>query len=227
MTKLGIAVLAAALVAPAVRADLVYSSQLRQVTATTTFDAQTQTSTAPDFGAFSDQISLSVQFPGLGGTTGVNSAQAGIDCQLDPNRIRASGRLSGSGGLRTSDGGPEVEEIGEAHVRVSVEFDVSAATPIQLLALPRPTTDPRDNFSLRLRRGGNTIFALDETQPAQNVDFLATLAPGSYSFEFEMTLHGSVNPSAADYSVQLLAPAPGGAGVAGLLALAAGRRRRR
>ncbi|MEX2218551.1 MAG: hypothetical protein WD749_07280 [Phycisphaerales bacterium] len=214
--------------APHAAADLIYLSQARAITAETTYNTTIQTLTAPGFGPFVESLNLSVPFPLAGGGTGVNAAATGIDCQLDPNAIRISGSLAGSGGVAIV-GGQPVPQAGEAGAEVGTTFRILAPTPISMIGTPRPSTNPGDRFQVKLENltTQTVLFLLDETMPVQPVSFSGILPPGDYNFEFEAELRVDGPHSLAQYSLIVTVPSPAGGGVLAMAGLLAARRRRR
>jgi hypothetical protein len=77
-----------------------HRTQDRSITAATSLDGDTQTRVAPDFVSF-------VQ------TSNLSTAVAGIDCHLDPDKIKASGRLLAGPGM-TGDGTTVATGIAQA-----------------------------------------------------------------------------------------------------------------
>jgi hypothetical protein len=72
----------------------------------------------------------------------------------------------------------------------------------------------------------NPLFFLDETSPAQSVNFTTTLQPGSYSLQFQIELSSSGDGLAQTFDFQALIPAPSSAAMACLAGAFAMRRRR-
>lgn len=219
------ALTALAVMAPCALADVSYLTQDRWITATTSFDANTQVRTALDFARFVETLSLSTTFPTDTGTA-TNAAEAGIDCQLDPNAILVTGSLAGSGGL--SIGGNPGVQFGEAMVQVNTSFLVSGTTPFAMLASPRPSSFPGDRYKIKFKNEttNEVLFLLDDSMPAQAVDFRGTLAPGSYTLEFQAELTVDGPEILRDFSFSLTVPAPGAAVMLGVAGLLASRRRR-
>ena len=212
--------------APAARAGFSYLSQDRSITATTTADGATKTLSAPDFAPFVDNLQLSTPFDAAGGGTGTNTADAGIDCQLDPNAIITKGSLGGTGGLAVVAGDPTTV-LGEAGAVVRATFVLDFDSPFTLIASARPDLDPKDRYRVKLEdltRGGD-VFFLDESSPPQAVNMTGTLLKGEYSLEFEVEITVAGSETLRDFNFLLQVPSPG-AGIALLLGLPVFRRRR-
>lgn len=217
----------AAVGAATANAQVTYLTQDRSITAETSYDANVQTVSAGDFGPFAAAVDLEVGFTTPDGEAGVNEAHAGIDCQLDPNAIVASGNLSAGGGLALV-GGESTLVFGEAAAAIQTSFAITDATPFRLMASPRPSSDPKDRFKIKLEDQINNIvlFYLDETMAAQVVDVAGLLAPGQYALEYqvEFTIWGPETLS--DFYFKMEIPAPGTMGLAAAGALFSARRRR-
>lgn len=209
----------------ATRAQIVYVTQERSVAAFASFGSLEEVITAPGFGSFVDEANVSTVFPGPQGTQGTNEARAGIDCQLDPDKVTAVISLSGAGGL-SSVGGTTDVEFGNALARVNVGFTLDAATPLSMLASPRPSVDPGDRFKVRLSRGGVVLFALDQTAPPQNISYASMLQPGSYQLELEVELTASGPLASHVFTFSALVPSPASSVALALGGVAALRRRR-
>ncbi|MFN9969544.1 MAG: hypothetical protein ACK58T_06560 [Phycisphaerae bacterium] len=119
-----------------------YLTQDRSITAATSFDGSLQTITAPDFNPFVQTINLSTNFPALNNTIGLNEAVAGIDCHLDPNNIKASGRLLARGGM-TADG--NTVAAGSAQATVRTTFRVDSASAFKSSPRPAPWPERKTN----------------------------------------------------------------------------------
>ena len=169
--------------------DVTYTFQDRAITATTTDNLNTQTIQAPGFGPFVEQLNLETQMLLAGGGVAPNAARVGIDCQLNPNAIRITGSLAGSGGISVT-AGPPTQQFGEAAARVDTVFMVSSPTALRMTATPRPSTRPGDRFKIKLRNQttGVTLFILEENVAPQAVDFRGTLLPGTYEVEYQVEL---------------------------------------
>lgn len=215
----GLAVLAA----NTAHAEVTFLTQQREIRAATTADANTQTVAATDFAPFVQTLSLSTPFQTPTGPA-TNDADTDIDCTIDPNAIRAFGGLGAAGGLNVNGN----LETGEAAALVFITFSVSTSTPITLICTPRPSTDPRDEFELELSElgGGPTLFFLDETSPAQAVNFSTVLQPGTYSLQFQVELSSSGTGLAQTFDFQALIPSPTATTALAFAGLLAIRRRR-
>jgi hypothetical protein len=180
---------AACAVGTPTRADVVYLSQERLVEAATSADGNSQVLAATGFDPFVETLRLFTTFPTEGGGTAPNGAEAGIDCQLDPNAIRIVGSLLGSGGLGVVGGSP-VLQFGEAAADISTDFRVDVATPYTLRASARPSTRPGDRFKIKLKDETRNIvvFLLDDTMPPQEVAISGVLSPGNWSLDYEAEL---------------------------------------
>lgn len=208
------------------RGEVTYLTQSRSVSASTTVDGVTVTKAAPDFASFVDMATASATFVKTTGGTGTSSGSSGIDCQLDPNALKLSGRMAGSGGLALV-GNKPVLELGEASVRVSVTFHLDAPTPYSLLASARPSDRAGDRFRLKFEGGAiGTIVLVDDSMAPQAVDLQGTLLPGDYALEYQAEFRGDGPEAASDYSLQILVPTPGAAGLV-LTAMPLTLRRRR
>jgi len=207
----------------AAHAEVSFLTQQREIRAATSADGNTQVVAATDFGQFVQTLNLSTPFQTPSGPA-TNDADTDIDCTIDPNAIRASGGLGASGGLNVNGS----LETGEAGAFIYITFSVSTSTPITLLCTPRPSTDPRDEFELQLSSlsGGDAEFFLDETSPAQFVNFTTMLQPGDYALQFTVELSSSGNGLAQTFDFQALIPSPAGASAFALAGALATRRRR-
>jgi hypothetical protein len=213
----------------AAHAEVVLLAQQRQIEAITSFDANTQVLSATNFQPFVQTLDLNASFPTPSGGQGNNRARADINCVVDPSSIRALGTLTGSGGLSLFQGTPR-PETGEMAAFVLVTINVTTPTSFRLLASPRPSTLARDEFQIELEdvATGNRLFFLDETAPAQSVDFSGMLQPGQYSFQYqvELTVEDG-NEVSRGFSFDFQLPAPGPACALALGLGWAGARRRR
>jgi hypothetical protein len=206
-----------------VHADVVYLTQERTIEAATTANAGLVTASAPDFGPFVEAVLSRTTFPTASGPAD-NTGESTIDCQLDPNAIRAFGSLTGAGGLNVNG----QLEAGEAAALILVTFSVASPTPFQILATPRPSDDPRDEWEIELEnvQTGLQLFRIDETAPRQSVDVSGVLQPGTYSIQFQVEMTVEAAQVSQTFDFQFLVPAPGGVAALGLGCLAAVRRRR-
>lgn len=191
-------------------ASVTYLTQERSISALISFDGSMQSASALDFGAFVDTVGVSATFPAAGGGEGINAAEAGIDCHLDPNRLRLDGTLSGAGGTSTLPGGGTAIEFGNASVITNVAFELDAATMISLIALPRPSLDPEDEFKIKFQSlsGGTVLFELDETSAPEDVNLVMFLEAGQYKIEYEAEVTVSGDGTTKSFGFDLLVPAP-------------------
>lgn len=198
--------------------DVTLLTQERTITARTSFDANAIAVAAPDFLPFNQTVTASVTFPTPGGGTAVNAATTTINCLANPNKMLASGTLSGAGG--TAQVGAALQPvIGETRTFLSITFDVSAARAYRVSASPRPSTDPADAFELELKSltTGDHLVAIDDTMPPQTVWVAGTLAPGRYSIKYKVEFTTRADAASAPYTFTLdLAPGCNPADVAGL-----------
>lgn len=203
-----------------------FLTQARSVTASTTFDGQTDTKAAPDFNPFVQTASVATFFPSVTGTS-INRAVAGIDCHLDPNKIKVVGSLAAAGGLSLVNG-EQAEEIGDAVALVSLSFHIDADSPFVLAASARPSSNPKDKFKIKLAGpgGGNVVFFMDEKVPAQSVQFAGVLGAGDYTLEYEAELSSGGPDTQSEYAFTLDIPAPSVAALLGVCGLGLLRRRR-
>jgi hypothetical protein len=206
-------------------ADVTLLTQQRSITAATTSNGNIQTVSAPDFAPFVQTLTVSDTFTGPTGPV-TTSAGSRIDCQINPNSIRAFGSLSGAGGIRASTG---TTEIGDAKAAILVTFQVVVPTPFNLVADPRPAVNPNDEFVIELKNLtlNDRIFRLESTDPAQAVDVSGILQPGQYSMSYRVEVTAGGSELIRNYSFNLTVPSPGAAvlpGLAGVCLL--GRRRR-
>ncbi len=227
-TRLAGVALIVAIAGDCARGDVTYLLQDRTITATTSFDANTQSLLAPDFGPFIAGLSLLTFFPLEGGGEGRNRAEAAIDCHLDPNAILAGGSVLGEGGTSFVGGVPR-REFGEAGARVNAAFRVDAATPFQLLASARPGINADDRFKIKLEdlTHGGVLFYLDETMPPQAVNFSGVLAPGDYSLEYQIEITIDGPESLAGFSLEMRVPSPGAGTAFAIAGCVTALRRRR
>jgi hypothetical protein len=179
-------------------AEVTLLSQQRVITVSTTADASQQMLAAANFDPFVETLSHITQFLTQSGGTGVNRADAGIDCQIDPDAIRASGSLGASGGINVTG----VPEFGEAHALIEVTFSVAEPTRFSLFASPRPSDDPRDEFEVELENlaTGQFIVRHNETQPAQTINAAGVLQPGTYIIHYEVEFSASGPDSVRNFA---------------------------
>jgi hypothetical protein len=216
-----------ALTAASAGAQVSLLTQERTATAFTSFDAVTATQTAPNFAPFIADVGNSVVFTTAAGAQATNAAQTTINCLADPNAITATGSLRAAGGLAVS-GGPPAPVFGEASALVLVSFDVLTPTPFLLTASPRPSTQPGDEYELELSGDGSigTLLAIDEDLPPQAVFLEGVLAPGRYTFTFQVELTASADLTEGTFGVALRIPTPSAGLALAMAGLMAARRRR-
>lgn len=203
-----------------------YLTQDRSIFAATSADGNAQTRSAPGFGAFSENLNLSAPFETLDGGTGVNAAEVGIDCQLDPNAIVFFGSLVGAGGMSLVNGVPTLQ-FGEVAINVSVGFQLDVAMPFVLSASRRPSDNPGDRFKIKLKDpNGNFLVDIDQDMPAQALFLSGALVPGEYSLEYEAQFLVEGPETLRDLSFNMTVPAPGSVGVLMAMGGRAVRRRR-
>lgn len=203
-----------------------YLTQDRSISAATTFDGTAQTLVAPDFGRFTQTINLSTTFPSLNNTVGLNEAVAGIDCQLDPNKIKATGRLLARGGTSFAAGKDQVES-GSASASVRTTFHLDAAAAYQLIATPRPLAGAKDKFKLKIESADTgIILLLDESTPPTAVNTAGVFAAGDYALEYQIELSAEDGTFDDSFDMTLVIPSPGTLVVAAIAGIAGVRRRR-
>lgn len=204
------------------RADITYLTQERTITASSTANAQVLTESALDFGPFARTLTSTTTFQSPNGLA-TNTGASTIDCQLDPNAIRALGSLTGAGGLNITGN----LEAGEADAFILVTFTIPEATPFTLLCTPRPSNDPRDEFEIQLQNvtTTNDIFSIDQNDPAQQVNVNGILQPGTYSLQFQIEMTVEAEEVVRSFDFQFLVPAPAGVAVLGFAPVMLRRRR--
>ncbi len=207
------------------RAEVTLTSQDRSITAATSSNGNSQTVSAADFSPFVQELSVSNTFTGPTGPV-VNQAISRIDCQISPLSVVAVGSLGGAGGLQVATG---TGEFGDARASILIGFLVTVPTPFRLIAAPRPDVNPDDDFRLELSDVAlpNPLFRLDETDPAQAVDFSGVLQPGEYRMRFRAQVRGRGPSVARDYSFNLSVPTPGAAAAIAVPGICCLLRRRR
>ncbi|HYE61268.1 MAG TPA: hypothetical protein VD997_04660 [Phycisphaerales bacterium] len=179
-----IAAATGALLAGACAAQPTFISQQRVIAATTTFNENTVTASAPDFNRFTEVVAAAIPFETPEGLPAPNEGETGIDCEIDPNAIRARGTLAGAGGITVNG----VPVFGEAEALVEVTFSVTQPTPYRIRSKPRPSTNPRDEFEIELQNTATNayLYRINENAPAQFVDTSGTLQPGTYVIHYEV-----------------------------------------
>jgi len=185
-------------------ADVTLLTQQRTLLVATSADGNTQTASAPDFAPFVATLTISAPFQS---TTGLreNLASGRIDCQIDPNRIRAVGALTGAGGIQAATG---TTELGDAKVAILVTFQVNAPAPFSLVVAPRPDLHATDEFVAELKdlTRNNRLVSLDQTDPAQQVSLHGVLQPGSYSVRYRVEATFDADQTTRDLSLDLSMP---------------------
>ena len=174
-------------------ADVTFLTQQRSITAVTTANGGSQTLIAPDFAPFVQSLNLSATFAGPNGPV-TNVAISRIDCQIDPNSIRALGNLAGAGGVLASTG--EVE-IGDAKASIFITFQVNSPLPFNLVAAARPALHPTDDFLIEFKdiTRNTRVFVLDMGDPPAAVNVSGTLQPGQYWMKYRV--EGTFDDAAA------------------------------
>jgi hypothetical protein len=202
---------------------IAYVAQERTITASTTANLSTVTLSAPDFAPFVETVSTSTTFQTPNGPA-INTGGTTIDCDVNPNAIRANGSLTGAGGLNVAGD----LEAGEACAFIFITFDIGVSTSFTMLATPRPSLDPRDEFEIELSNLTTTeqLFRLDETSPPQSVNLSGVLQPGRYTLQFqvEMTVEGP--ELVQNFDFRFLVPTPGAAVLLACAPMVMVRRRR-
>ncbi|HMN40919.1 MAG TPA: hypothetical protein PKE29_08740 [Phycisphaerales bacterium] len=207
-TCLVAALIGGAAIASHAGAGVTILSQSRTLAVETTFDANLLTATTANGGTFVRALELAGTVPGTVGPTPV-LAEGRIDCQLDPNKLRASGFVGGAGGFSVLSMLPEA---GIARVDLDVTIRVDAPTPCGLAAAPRPPMGPGDQFKVEIRdvTRNEDVYSLDETQPAQTVNTSHTLQPGDYRvrYKVEMIFAGAGAVRGFGFGLAFPRPAP-------------------
>ncbi len=190
------------LLSRAAGADVAYQSQQRSITVSNTAGVGgLQTAAAPDFAPFVRNITLSTIFPGSTGPI-PNVASGRIDCQVDPNSLRAIGLLAGAGGYDEDTG---TTEVGDSRLVVLVAFNVTTPTPYTLTAAPRPDLHATDEFVLEFRdqTRNNRIIGLSQTDAPQQVNLSGTLLPGDYLMRYRVQATFDAAQATRDFAFNL------------------------
>lgn len=206
--RAGAAVLAAAM---GCHGAVVYTSQERTITVSTAADGAVQSASAVDFGPFVDHLVLRTTFVTPDGGVGVNGAEAGIDCHLDPNRIRLIGRILGAGGTGLFGDGTVGIFGGHAEMALRVDVTLGETSLVSVASRPRPNVNPDDTFKVKVRRtggDGTVVLLIDETSSPAEVDTLLTLAPGDYSIEYQTEITVVNGEATSDAGFIFLARSP-------------------
>lgn len=191
---------------------VVYTAQSRAVSVLTTVDAGAASASAPDFAPFVASVERAVQFVGAGGVIRVNHAFAGIDCELDPNRLRLLGQFAGSGGLSVAPDGAEVQEFGQGRITADIDFEVGTRVMMTIAAPARPVSGAGDTYKVRLRGPGGgpagALVEIDETMPPEPLERTISLEPGAYSLAYEVQHTATGDPTTASPGLILLFRSP-------------------
>lgn len=182
-------------------ADITLQAQERSITAATTSDGNVQTATAASFAPFVQTLNLSTTFVGPNGPV-TNVAISRIDCQIDPNSIRARGNLTGAGGVLASTG--EVE-TGDSKASVLITFQVNTPIEFNLTAAARPELHPTDSFIVEIKdiTRNNRVFKVDSNDPPQMVNTSGTLQPGQYWMKYRIEVTFDDLPASRDFGFNL------------------------
>jgi len=170
------------------RGEFLYTVQERTIAVSTAADGAVEVASANDFAPFVADLALRTTFATPDGGTGLNAAEAGIDCHLDPNRIRLIGRIFGAGGTGVFADGTVGVIDGHAELALRVDVTLSGAELVSVASRPRPNVNPEDKFKIKIRRTGGegtVVFQIDETSPPTEVDTLISLPAGDYSVEYQ------------------------------------------
>jgi len=197
----------AAGVASSAAADISFVSQQRTISVATSSDGNLQAESVEDLSSFVRTLNIATTFPGTGGTV-PNIAGSRIDCQIDPNSIRATGSLNGAGGIGLAAGNIE---FGEARASVRATFIVDSPVQFSLRVAPRPDLEPTDEFRLELRDLTRNFrhISLEEFDPPQQVALNGTLQPGEYLFRYqiETTFDGAEDSRSYSFNLTFGCPA--------------------
>lgn len=192
--------------ASAASGSVTLQTQQRSITAATTSNANIQTVNAPGFAPFVESLSVSNVFQGPAGPVN-NLAASRIDCQVDPNAIRATGTLRGAGGLSVALG---AVETGDAKAAILVTFLVTTPEPFNLFAAARPNLHPTDEFVLELKNltTNNRLFSLEQSDPPEAVNLNGVLPPGQYSLKYRIELSVDGDDTSRDFAFNLALGCP-------------------
>lgn len=203
-------VAACSLVSCVAEGGVAFLAQERTIKVAVTSSGEVREASAPNFLPFVRTLSAASTFTGVAGEPVANEGVAGIDCQVDPDAVRAIGSLAGSGGISIL-GTPE---FGEAKADLRILFEVDEPTPFRLRASPRPITVVGDDFEVELENDATSavLFRIDGTDEPQEVYFTGELLPGVYSLRYEMELSVSGPQQDAEFFFEFdLTPACHGA----------------
>lgn len=190
---------------------VVYTDQERTITVSTAADGAVQAASATDFAPFVDELALRAPFATPDGGTGVNTAEAGIDCHLDPNRIRLIGRILGAGGTGVFADGTIGTFGGHAAMALRVHVALGGDELVSVASRPRPDVNPDDAFTVKIRRtggDGTVVLLIDETSSPTALDTLLTLPAGNYSIEYETEITVVNGEASSDAGFILLTRSP-------------------
>lgn len=178
--------------------------QSRTISIATSADGTVLNAQAPDFAPFIETLENNTLYISPTGPR-PNRARTTITSILDSNSVQLAGTCEGEGG-EDENGSPV---LGENHVDVDVDFEISESTPIHLSALPRPTNGAlADSFRVRLRNRdtSNDVFDIGSDNPPTLVNFFTTLPPGEYNFRFHADFTVSTDAQSFTFGARLLLP---------------------
>jgi hypothetical protein len=185
--------------APAIGAVTIQSQQ-RTLTVATTANAATQTASAANLGPFVDTLTVDAPFQSPTGTL-TNGATGRIDCQIDPNSVRARGAFTVAGGANLAGG----LETGDAKCDIRVTFLISEPTPFAIMATPRPTLLPTDGYEVQLKdlTRHDTLVEVDESSAPQQIGLQGVLQPGTYFVRFSAETASNGSEATREYAFNL------------------------
>jgi hypothetical protein len=184
-------------------AQVLFTSQTRTISAKTTADNVTTTVDAQGFAPFITTAQRAVPFTLPSGVQSVNTAVSTINCIVDPNKVRATGKLGAQGG-NVANG----NVTGSAKAIVAVSFTLSTAKNYQIVAAPRPSDDPNDDFLVEITDddAGGALFSHGAGDPPAIVATSGTLAPGRYTVKFRAQLSRRDVEQQRDFAFELRLP---------------------
>lgn len=216
--------LGSALASSGAHADIVFLTQSRTITAATTANADTLTSSAANFAPFVDDLQSTALFSGPLGVPRVNRARTTITSILDSNSIRTNTRFECEGGENDNGG----EELGDASLDILLTFTISESTEFNFFSSPRPNGMTTDEFEIEFKQiGGDDIYANHGDPNPQLVDITGILQPGDYQLKVKVEFSANAPDQAAEYDFYLNVPAPVSTLPFAAGAIFAARRRRR